>query len=148
MLIFRTTLTLVLTSMIWKTTSAFQSFASTRTSLPFLAEVLGIPEVVEFYQRSICSGLEALCIFPKRHSYPCQYSDMIACFGKPVPVLCIINNYMIDYIYQAPSHRILQWNDTILQSKLKEKILCRCLSTGVTKFFKIVLAGKKAKTAT
>ena len=148
MLIFRTTLTLVLTSMIWKTTSAFQSFASTRTSLPFLAEVLGIPEVVEFYQRSICSGLEALCIFLKRHSYPCQYSDMIACFGKPVPVLSIIKNYMIDYIYQAPSHRILQWNDSILQSKLKENILGKCLSTGATKFFKIVLADKKAKTDT
>ena len=99
MLIFCTTLILVLTSMIWKTTSAFQSFASTRTSLPFLAEVLGIPEVVEFYQRSICSGLEALCIFLKRPSYPCQYSNMIARFGKPVPVLCMINNYMIDYIY-------------------------------------------------
>ena len=112
-----------------------------KNDLPFLTEVLGIPEVVEFYQRSICSGLEALCIFLKRHSYPCQYSDMIACFGKPVPVLCIINNYMIDYIYQAHSHRILQWNDSILQSKLK--FLGRCLSTGATKFFKIVLADKK-----
>ena len=39
---------------------------------------------------------------------------MIARFGKPVPVLCMINNYMIDYIYQAHSHRILQWNDSIL----------------------------------
>ena len=119
-----------------------------KNDLPFLAEVLGIPEVVEFYQRSICSGLEALCIFLKRHSYPCQYSDMIACFGKPVPVLSIIKNYMIDYIYQAPSHRILQWNDSILQSKLKENILGRCLSTGATKFFKIVLAGEKTKTTT
>ena len=126
----------------------FSEFRFYKNDLPFLTEVLGIPEEVEFYQRSICSGLEALCIFLKRHSYPCQYSDMIACFGKPVPVLCIINKYMIDYIYQAPSHRILQWNDSILQSKLKENILCRCLSTGATKFFKIVLADKKAKTAT
>ena len=85
-----------------------------KNDLPLLAEVLGIPEVVECYQRSICSGLEALCIFLKRHSYPCRYSDMIARFGKPVPVLCMINNYMIDYIYQAHSHRILQWNDSIL----------------------------------
>ena len=44
-----------------------------KNDLPFLAEVLGIPEVVEFYQRSICSGLEALCIFLKRPGYPCQY---------------------------------------------------------------------------
>ena len=39
---------------------------------------------------------------------------MIALSGKPVPVLCMINNSMIDYIYQAHSHRILQWNDSIL----------------------------------
>ena len=36
----------------------------------------------------------------------------------------------------------------ILQSKLKENILGRCLSTGATKFSKIVLADKKNKTAT
>ena len=36
----------------------------------------------------------------------------------------------------------------ILQSKLKENILSRCLSTDATKFSKIVLADKKAKTAT
>ena len=119
-----------------------------KNDLPFLTEVLGIPEVVEFYQRSICSGLEALCIFLKRHCYPCRYSDMIARFGNPVPVLCMINNYMIDYIYQAHSHRISQWNNIILQSKLKENISGRCLSTGATKFFKIVLADKETKTAT
>ena len=85
------------------------------------------------------------CIFLKRYSYPCRYSGMIARFGKPVPVLCVINNYMIDYIYQAHSHRILQWNDSILQNILKENIIVRCLSTGATKFFKIVLADKKPK---
>ena len=49
-----------------------------------LAEVLGIPEVVKCYQRSISSELEALCILLKRHSYPCRYSDMMARFGKPM----------------------------------------------------------------
>ena len=39
-----------------------------KNDLPFLAEVLGILEVVERHQRSICGGLEALCIFLKRHS--------------------------------------------------------------------------------
>ena len=73
---------------------------------------------------------------------------MIARFGKPIPMLYVINCYMIDYIYQAHSHRILQWNDSILQSKLNENISGRCLSTGATKFFKLVLADKKTKTAT
>ena len=119
-----------------------------KNDLPFLAEVLGIPGVMKFYQRSICSGLEALCIFLKRLSYPCQYSNMIARFGKPVPVLCMINNYMIDSLYQTHGHRILQWNDSILQSKLKENILGGCFWTGGTKFFKIVLVDKITKTAT
>ena len=55
-----------------------------KNDLPSLAEVLGIPEVVESYQKSICSGLKARCIFLKRHSYPCRYSGMIARFRKPV----------------------------------------------------------------
>ena len=36
----------------------------------------------------------------------------------------------------------------ILQSKLKENILGRCMPTAATKFFKMVLADKKTKTAT
>ena len=75
-----------------------------KSDLPLLADAMGIPETVECYQRSICSGLEALCILLKRHSYPCRYSDMVARFAKPVPVLCMINNYMIDFIYQSHSH--------------------------------------------
>lgn len=92
-----------------------------KRDLPLLADVLRIPETIECYQRSICSGLEALCILLKRHSYPCRYSDMVARFAKPVPVLCMINNYMIDYIYQSHSHRILEWNDSILDPYLLER---------------------------
>ena len=56
-----------------------------KNDLPFQAEALGIPKVLKYYQRSICSGLEpALCILLKRHSYPCRFSDMIARFGKPM----------------------------------------------------------------
>ena len=84
-----------------------------KRDLPLLADAMGIPETMECYQRSICSGLEALCILLKRQSYPCRYSDMVAQFAKPVPVLCIINNYMIDFIYQSHSHGILEWNDSI-----------------------------------
>ena len=40
-LIFRTILILVLTSMVWKTTSAFQSFASTRTTYHFWLKYWG-----------------------------------------------------------------------------------------------------------
>ena len=35
---------------------------------------------------------------------------MTAHFGKPVPVLCMVNKYTTYYIYQAQN---LQWNDSI-----------------------------------
>ena len=39
---------------------------------------------------------------------------MIARFSKPVPVLSIVSNHVLDYIYDHHSHRILNWNQTIL----------------------------------
>ena len=95
-------------------------FRLNKSDLPLLAEVMRIPETLECSQKSLCSGLEALCTLLERHSYPCRYVNMVARFVKPVPVLCIINNYMINYIYQSPSHRILEWNDTILDPYLLE----------------------------
>lgn len=104
-----------------KDNECLSKFCFLKSDLPLLAEVMGIPETVECYHRSLCSGLEALCILLERHSYPCRYSDMVARFAKPVPVLCMINNYMIDYIYQLHSHRILEWNDTILDPFMLER---------------------------
>lgn len=40
---------------------------------------------------------------------------MIARFGRPVPVMSMVTNTVLDYIYTTHSHRILQWNQTILQ---------------------------------
>ena len=47
-------------------------------------------------------------------SYPCRYGDMIHRFAKPVPVLSMINNHMIDYIYDTHGHKVLNWNHEIL----------------------------------
>ena len=89
-------------------------FRFRKQDIPLLADVLQVPDMITCYQRSVCTGLEALCVVLRRLSYPCRYADMIARFAKPVPVLCMINNYKIDFIYQMHSHRILQWNDTLL----------------------------------
>ena len=40
---------------------------------------------------------------------------MIARFGRPIPVLSIVTNTVLEYIYNTHSHRILQWNQTVLQ---------------------------------
>lgn len=92
-------------------------FRFRKQDIPLLADVLQVPDVITCYQRSVCTGLEALCVVLRRLAYPCRYADMIARFAKPVPVLCMINNYMIDFIYQTHSHRILQWNDTLLNRR-------------------------------
>jgi len=39
---------------------------------------------------------------------------MVGRFAKTCTRVFMINNYMIDFIYQSHSHRILEWNDSIL----------------------------------
>ena len=94
--------------------NCLSEFRFLKRDKPHLAEVLQIPDEITCYQRSVCLGLEALCVVLKRLAYPCRYVDMIGRFAKPVPVLCMINNYMIDFIYQSHSHRLLEWNNQIL----------------------------------
>ena len=65
-------------------------------------------------QRSVFTGTEGLCMLLKRLAYPCRYSDLIHRFGRPVPVLGMINNNVIDYIYDTHHHRITNWNNDIL----------------------------------
>ena len=51
--------------------------------------VLQIPDTTTCSQRSVCDGLEGLCMLLKRLSYPCRDGDMIHKFDKPVPVLSL-----------------------------------------------------------
>ena len=50
-----------------------------------LTEVLQIPDTIICEQRSVCDGIEGLCMLLKRMSYPCRYGEMIHRFAKPVP---------------------------------------------------------------
>ena len=92
-------------------------FRFRKQDMTLLAEVMQVPDVITCYQRSVCSGLEALCIVLKRLAYPCRYADMLPRFARPVPVLCMINNHKVDLIYQVHGHRILQWNNALLNSQ-------------------------------
>lgn len=53
-------------------------------------------------------------MYVKRTSFPCRYSDMIYRFGRPVPILSMVTNQVVDYIYQAHGHRLTQWNNLLL----------------------------------
>lgn len=45
--------------------------------------------------------MERLCLLLRRFAYPCFYSDMISCFGRPVSVLSMVTNTVLDYIFHT-----------------------------------------------
>lgn len=65
-------------------------FRVEKNDLNMLKEALDIPDKIICHQRSICDGMEGLCMVLKRLAYPCRYSDMIPLFARPVPVLSMI----------------------------------------------------------
>ena len=88
---------------------------------PMLAEALDIPATFKCQQRTVCDGMEGLCMLLKRLACPCRYSDMISRFGRPVPELCMITNRVMDFVYGTHGHRITQWNPAILNPRLLEQ---------------------------
>ena len=89
-------------------------FCFEKADLESLAEAFGIPEVFKCDQRSVCDGMDGLCILLRRFAYPCRYSDMIARFGRPVPVISVITNKVMRFIYETHHHRLTNWNQTLL----------------------------------
>ena len=79
-----------------------------------LVDAFQIPAIFKCDQGTICEGLEGLCILLKCFAFPCQFSDMIPIFGRPVPELCMINNTVIDWVYNHHRHRIMDWNPNVL----------------------------------
>ena len=89
-------------------------FRIEKKDIRLLADALGIPATLKCPQRTVAGGIEGLCMLLKRTSFPCHYSDMIYRFGRLVPVLRMVTNQVVDYIYQAHGHRITQWNNQLL----------------------------------
>ncbi|KXJ18454.1 uncharacterized protein LOC110232447 [Exaiptasia diaphana] len=96
-------------------------FRVEKNDIHMLADALDIPDVFTCPQRSICNGIEGLCCVLKRFAYPTRYSDMIPRFAKPVPVLSMITNTVIDYLYDTHAHRITQWNNFLLNNQMLEQ---------------------------
>ena len=82
--------------------------------LPVLAKTLQIPAWISCNQRSKAEGTEALWTLLNPFAYPCRYSDMIPRFVRPVSVLNMVTNQVLDYIYAVRSRRIINWNPTVL----------------------------------
>ena len=89
-------------------------FPVKKQEIPRLADALGIHLIIKCQQRSICDGTEGLCMLLRRFAYPCRLSDMIARFGRPVPVMSMITKEDMNFIYNNHQKRLTQWNQFLL----------------------------------
>ena len=87
-----------------------------KEDIPVLPKVLGLPKTFTCSQGSVTNGIEGLCIMLKRFSYPCRYSVSIPRFGHPVPVMSMICNTVVDFVYNLHGHRITRCNHNLLNS--------------------------------
>lgn len=60
-------------------------------------------------QGTVCGGTEGLCLLLRRLMYPCGYSDLIPCFGCPVPEICINTYYVMETLYSLQHHHLTPW---------------------------------------
>ena len=103
-LIFPTKITNILTCKNSTKVSVWQSFVSFRKrDIPILAEAFRLPDSYTCEQRTVCNGIEGLCLLLRRLAYPCRYSDLIHRFGRPVPEVCMINNHAMETVYWQPT---------------------------------------------
>ena len=76
-------------------------FRVEKRDIPLLVDVLQLPEIFKCNQRTVVERIEGLCMLLKRTVYPCRYNDMIQCFGRPVPEICIVTNAVADHLYEV-----------------------------------------------
>ena len=53
----------------------------------------------------------------KRLSYPCRYADMVPRFGRPILVLSMVTNQVLDFIFVTRGRQILQWNHDLFNPR-------------------------------
>ena len=82
---------------------------------------LNVPEKIVTCQRTVSSGVDALCILLKRLAFPCRYTDMVPTFGRSDTEFCLIYNHMLDYIYTQHHHRFQSWNQHFLQPAILQE---------------------------
>ena len=78
-----------------------------------LADCLCLPRDGFIYANGTKStAMEALCLFLRRHCYPCRYFDLVPLFGRS----CLINNTFIDFVYEGWGHLLSTMNQPWLSS--------------------------------
>ncbi len=96
-------------------------FRVEKSDLLQLAEALRIPKEFVCEQRTVCDGMEGLCMLLRRMAYPCRYSDLIPRFGRLVPEICMITMKVADFLYENRRYKIMEWNNTVLNPECLER---------------------------
>ena len=62
-------------------------------------DILQLPNALICPNRTKASGIEALCLFLRRHSYPCRYFDLVPMFGRAIEEMSLISTTFTNFIY-------------------------------------------------
>ncbi|KAK2552354.1 hypothetical protein P5673_026427 [Acropora cervicornis] len=82
------------------------SFRFRQLDIPYLAQVLRLPEKFICPNQTAALTEEALCILVRRFAYPCQYVDLTPQFGRSPQELSLIANKVMDQIYETHGHLV------------------------------------------
>ena len=85
-----------------------------KNDIYMLADRLGLPETISCYNRSKLGNIEGLCIYLRRFAYPFRYGDMIPRFGRSVPELSMISNYVMKFLYSTFNSKLRDMNQNWL----------------------------------
>lgn len=97
------------------------SFRFRQLDIPYLAQVLRLPEKFICPNRTAALTEEALSILFRRIAYPCRYVDMMPQFGRSPQELSLIANKVMDEIYETHGHLLATIDHPWLtRAKLRE----------------------------
>ena len=74
-----------------------------------------MPHKIVRCQGKVVNSIETLYILLKRLSYLCRLSDMLPLFRRNPTEICLIFNYVVDYILNRFNHHLSSRNQNILQ---------------------------------
>ena len=92
-----------------------RDFHFSRQHVSELKDTLNISDKVVTSQKTVATGIDALCIRLKRLTFPCHYTNRVPLFGRNVIEICLIFNYTLDYIYSQHNHLFYSWQHSFLQ---------------------------------
>ena len=73
------------------------------------------------YNRLKIDTIEAVCVLLKCLTYPCRYSDMVPRFARPVAEMCVINNHMMNLLFDQWGFLLTNFNHHLLSLQSLER---------------------------